>query len=171
MYEYKEYVVPIVVALISLGGTIAGLWVGYRRWLEDKRAAAAKGFHSGRQGAYQELWEKVERLNVDARIEQIPQMAYSKRIAEINAFMLTSNVYIDDSDRKLVNSYIQAAHRFHEVVRSCEIDGANINLGDTANIPNEVLQQSKALLESQKIALRLRETLLQKVRSVVSRAA
>ena len=65
MSEYKEYVIPIVVALISLGGTIAGLWVGYRKWREDKRAAAAKGFHLGRQGAYQELWQKVERLNVN----------------------------------------------------------------------------------------------------------
>jgi hypothetical protein len=161
-----EYVVPIVVALIALAGTIAGIWVGYRKWLEDKRVEAAKGFHAGRKAAYQELWEKVERLNVDARIEEIPQLDYSKRIADINAFMLTSSVYIDDSDRKLVNSYIQAAHRFHEVVRSCEIEGGQIALGDTANIPDEVLQQSKALFESQKSALGLRETLLQKIRSV-----
>jgi hypothetical protein len=167
----KEYLAPILVALIALAGTIAGLWVGYRRWLEDKRVAAATGFHAGRQAAYRQLWEKVERLNVDARIEQIPQQDYSKRIAEINAFMLTSSVYIDDSDRKAVNSYIQAAHRFHEVIRSCEIEGANVELGDTAIIPNEVLQQSKALLESQKSALGLRETLLQRVRSVVSGAA
>jgi hypothetical protein len=167
----KEFVVPISVALIALAGTIAGLWVGYRRWLEDKRAAEAKGFRAGRQEAYQELWEKVERLNVEARIEQIPQQDYSKRITEINAFMLTSSVYIDDSDRRAVNSYIQAAHRFHEVVRSCEIEGANVEIGDTAIIPNEVLQQSKALLESQKSALALRETLLQRVRSVVSGAA
>jgi hypothetical protein len=167
----KEYVVPVVVALIGLGGTIAGLWVGYRKWLEDKRVAAAKGFHAGRQGAYQRLWEKVEGLNVEARIDLIPQADYSKRIAEINAFMLTSSVYIDDSDRKVVNSYIQAAHRFHEVVRSCEIEGAQIDLGDTANIPDEVLQQSKALLESQKSALGLREALLYKIRSVVQEAA
>jgi hypothetical protein len=167
----KEYVVPIVVALIALAGTLTGLWVGYRKWLEDKRVAAAKGFHVGRQGTYQELWEKVERLNVDARIEHIPQQDYAKRIAEINAFMLTSSVYIDDPDRKAVNSYIQAAHKFHEVVRTCEIEGANCELGDTAIIPHEVLQQSKALFESQKNALAMREALLQRVRLVVSGAA
>jgi hypothetical protein len=166
----KEYVVPIAVALIGLVGTIAGLWVGYRRWLEDKRVAASKGFYAGRQEAYQQLWEKVERLNVDARIEAIPQEDYSKRIAEINAFMLRSSVYIDDPDRQLVNSYIQAAHRFHEVVRSGEID-ADINLGDTAIIPEEVLQQCKALRDSQKSALAVRETLLKKIRSVLAEAA
>ncbi len=69
----KEYVVPIAVALIGLVGTIAGLWVGYRRWLEDKRVAASKGFYAGRQEAYQQLWDKVEGLNVDARIERCPR--------------------------------------------------------------------------------------------------
>jgi hypothetical protein len=167
----KEFVVPILVALIGLAGTIAGLWVGYRKWREDKRVEASKLFHAGRQKAYHQLWEIVERLNVDARIDQIPQADYSRRIADINSFMLTTSVYIDDTDRNLVNSYIRAAHRFHEVVRSCEIDGADVDLGDTANIPQEVLQQSRALLESQTSALALRETLLQKVRSVVSAAA
>jgi hypothetical protein len=167
----KEFVVPILVALIGLAGTIAGLWIGYRKWLEDKRVAATKDFHASRQKAYQQLWETVERLNVDARIEQIPQSDYSKRITDINAFMLTTSVYIDDADRNLVNSYTRAAHRFHEVVRSCEIAGADVDLGDTANIPYEVLQQSRALFESQRSALALRETLLQKVRSVASAAA
>ncbi len=174
MTEYllrnKEFVVPIAVALIGLVGTIAGLWVGYRKWLGDKRVAAAKGFHAGRQEAYQQLWEKVERLNVEARIEAIPDGDYSKRIAEINAFMLKSSVYIDDPDRQLVNSYLQAAHRFHEVVRSGEVD-ADINLGDTAIIPEQVLQQCKTLREIQKSALALREALLKKIRSVLSRAA
>jgi hypothetical protein len=166
----KEYVVPIAVAVIGLVGTIAGLWVGYRRWLEDKRVAASKGFYAGRQDTYQQLWEKVERLNVDARIEQIPQEDYSKRIAEINAFMLRSSLYIDEPDRQLVNSYIQGAHRFHEVLRSGEVD-ADINLGDTAIIPDTVLQQCQALRESQKNALALRETLLKKIRSVLAEAA
>jgi hypothetical protein len=166
----KEYVVPIAVALIGLIGTIAGLWVGYRRWLADKRVAASKGFYAGRQTAYQQLWEQVERLNVEARIEQIPQEDYSKRIAEINAFMLKASLFIDDPDRQLVNSYIQAAHRFHEVVRSGEID-AEINLGDTAIIPEAVLQQCTALRESQKSALALRASLLKKIRSVLAEAA
>jgi hypothetical protein len=104
------------------------------------------------------------------RKELRPLFCPSKRIAEINAFMLRSSLYIDDPDRQLVNSYIQAAHRFHEVVRSGEID-ADINLGDTAIIPEEVLQQCKALRESQKSALALRETLLNKIRSVLSKAA
>ena len=141
-----------------------------KSFLEDKRVAASKGFYASRQEAYQQLWEKVERLNVDARIEAIPEEDYFKRNAEINAFMLRSSVYIDDPDRRLVNSYIQAAHRFHEVIRSGEID-ADINLGDTAIIPEAVLQQCKALRESQKSALALRETLLKKIRSVLSEAA
>jgi hypothetical protein len=166
----KEYIVPLAVALIGLFGTVIGLWVGYHRWREDKRVAASQGFYAGRQQAYQQLWEQVERLNVDARIEQIPQADYAKRIAEINAFMLKSSLYIDDPDRQLVNAYIQAAHRFHEVIRSGEVD-AEINLGDTAIIPDAVLQQCAALRETQKAALALRETLLTKIRSVLAKAA
>ena len=166
----KEHVVPIAVALLGFIGTIAGLWVGYRRWREDKRVAASQGFYAARQQAYQQLWEQVEGLNVEARIEQIPQQDYNKRIAAINAFMLKSSLYIDDPDRQLVNSYIQAAHRFHEVVRSGEVD-ADLNLGDTAIIPEAVLQQCTALRESQKSALALRASLLKKIRSVLAEAA
>jgi hypothetical protein len=170
LFYSKDVLVPIAVALIGLVGTLTGLCVGYRKWLADKRIAASKTLTAGRQKAYEELWEKVERLNVEARIEEIPQEDYSKRIAEINAFMLRSSVFIDDSDRHLVNAYIQAAHRFHEVVRSGEVD-ADINLGDTAIIPEHVLQQCNALRETQKRALALRETLLKKTRSVLSEAA
>src|SRR6476660_4949182 len=95
---------------------------------------------------------------------------FSKRIADVNAFMMTSNVHIDDADRKLVNSYIRAARAFHEAVRSSGHAAAMTALGDTAEIPQEVLQQSRAVYEAQKEALELRNSLLGKVRSIVSGA-
>jgi hypothetical protein len=115
-----------------------------------------------------EMWERVERLNVEGRIEEISHEEFSRRIAEINAFLLTSNVYIDDPDRTLVNSYTRAARAFHEAVRSSGHAGAMLALGDTAEIPDEVLRQSRAIFETQKEALALRSSLLGKVRSVVS---
>ena len=163
-----EYAVPIIVALLGLAGTIAGLILGYRKWVQERHTEHSKAFRADRQGAYKQLWERAEQLNVDGRIAEIPDEEFSRRVAEINAFMLTSNVYLDDSDRGLVNSYIRAARAFHEAVRSSDDAGAEVALGETQDIPQGALQRSQAISETQQKALELRASLLQKVRSVVA---
>jgi hypothetical protein len=134
----------------------------------DVRAGLSKAFRKDRQKIYKEMWERVERLNVEGRIEEIPDNEFSRRIAEINAFLLTSNVYIDDADRILVGSYARAARAFHEAVRSSGDEGAKLALGDTDYIPAEVIQRVRAIAKAQKEALALRASLLDKVRAVVS---
>jgi hypothetical protein len=114
------------------------------------------------------MWERVERLNVVGRIEEMPDEEFSRRIAEINAFLLTSSIYIDDGDRKLVNSYARAARAFHKAVRSSGDAGAKIALGDTGEIPDEVVQRLKVIADTQREALALRASLLDKVRAAVS---
>ncbi len=167
----QESIVPIIVALIALGGTVAGLVVGYRKWSEERGAERAKAFQTHRQGVYQELWQRVEQLNVDGRLMEIPQEEFSRRTAEINAFMMTSNVYIDDADRSLVNAYLQAARAFHQASRASDDEAVKRALGDTQEIPEEALRQAEGLAEAHKKALELRESVLQKARAVVSGAA
>ena len=134
-----------------------------------RRAGPSKAFREERQRAYKEMWERVERLSVDGRLQEISDEEFSRRIAEINAFLLTSNVYIDDADRTLVNSYARAARAFHAAVRSSGDAEANVALGDTAEIPDDVIQRARAIGDAQQEALTLRASLLNKVRDVVSR--
>jgi hypothetical protein len=133
-----------------------------------RRDDRSKSFEEHRQRTYKEMWERVERLNVDGRLQEIPDEEFSRRIAEINAFLLTSNVYIDDADRKLVSSYARAARAFHAAVRSSEDAGAKLALGDTEEIPAEVVERVRAIADAQEQALSLRASLLEKVRAVVS---
>jgi hypothetical protein len=44
-----EYVVPIIVALLGLGGTIAGLIFGYRKWIQERRSEQSKTFRADQQ--------------------------------------------------------------------------------------------------------------------------
>jgi hypothetical protein len=67
-----EYVVPIIVALLGLGGTIAGLIFGYRKWIQERRSEQSKTFRADQQAAYKQLWKRAEQLNVDGRIAEIP---------------------------------------------------------------------------------------------------
>src|SRR6516165_3165499 len=55
-----EYLVPIVVALLGLAGTIAGLIFAYRKWLREQQAEHSKAFRTDRQAAYKQLWELAE---------------------------------------------------------------------------------------------------------------
>jgi hypothetical protein len=132
-----------------------------------KWAGPSKAFAEDRQRIYKEMWERVERLNVEGRLHEILEQEFSRRIAEINVFLLTSNVYIDDADRKLVNSYARAARAFHEAVR-CSGEAAKLALGETADISEEVIQRASAIGETQAAALAFRASLLEKVRAVVS---
>ena len=136
---------------------------------EAKRLAEeSMTFKEDRQTKYKEMWERVERLNVEGRLQEILAEEFSRRIAEINAFLLISNVYIDDADRKLVNSYARAARAFHEAVRSSGDAAAKLALGDTAEISDEVIRKANAIGEAQAVALAFRAALLDKVRAVVS---
>jgi hypothetical protein len=43
-------------------------------------------------------------VNVEGRIQEIQDEEFSRGITEINAFLLTSNFYLDDADRTLVKA-------------------------------------------------------------------
>lgn len=167
----KEYVLPIVVALLGLCGTAAGIAFAYRRWLQERRAERSKAYREDRQKAYKELWQRAEQLSVDGRVAELSDEEFSRRIAEVNTFMMTANVYVDDADRGLVNDYVRAARAFHAALRALGDAATQRALGDTGLIPEDTLRKSEPLYAAHKDALTLRDALLAKVRAVVSGSA
>jgi len=162
-----EYIVPILVAVIGLSGTMIGLYVGYRKWNLEKQLERSTPYRTERQKAYKELWDRVEQLNVDGRLQPIPMDVFSDRLTELNANILRSGLYIDDTDQTLINEYVRAAREFHTAVRESENIDAQLALGDTAQIPQHIVAAEHRIRETSKQALALREKVVTRIRSVL----
>jgi hypothetical protein len=118
-----------------------------------RQAEQSTAFGEDRRKAYKEMWERVERLSVEGAIQEIPETEFSRRIAEINAFLSTWNVYIDDADLTLVNSYARAARAFHVAVRDFGDPKERLAAGYT--IAFEQVQEMKSVAETQEEALKI----------------
>ena len=161
----------ILVALIALGGTLGGIVFGYRKWRAQARAERFGAFEKERQAAYKEMWSQVENLNVDSRIDPIDDSAFLQRRQEVNASMLRAGIYVEDRDRELINEYMAAVREFHKAVRRSGREDAETDLGNTGDIPPEVLVTAREIAETQERALDLREAVITRVQEVVAGAA
>jgi len=164
----SDYIIPISVALIALIGTLVGIYYGHRKWRVDRDSARSKQYLADRQATYKDVWDRVEQLNVDGRITEISSDVFSDRLTELNALMLKAAIYIEDADRSLVNEYISAARSFHQAVRASSSEDAHSALGETVAMPTEVLDREMAIRETRDDALRHRETLVERVRTVLA---
>lgn len=164
----RESLVPILTTVIALIGTLVGIFVGYRKWKRDRESERFAGFEKDRQSAYKKLWENVEEVNVQVRIDEVSRSDFSRKVQALNAFMLKSGIYIDDEDRALVNEYLKAVYNFQKVVRESGSKEAQIPLEETQPIPPSVSKDLKTIEVAQNKAVILRDELIKKIRHVLT---
>src|ERR1700681_242669 len=146
--------VPISVAIIALLGTVIGIYVGFRKSQEDRDSGRFGQYEKDRQGVYRDLWDRVEQFNVRVKVERVEATELSAYLQSLNAFMLRSGIYLDDDDRRLVNQYVEAVYDFHKVVRDSGIQEAEVPLGQTQQIPLEVVKAYRTIGKAQEEALK-----------------
>ncbi len=156
----------VLAALIAFVGTFVGLWIGYRRWVKERKSARSARFESDQQDVYKTLWEKVEEVNVALRRDRVDARGFAALVADLNEFMLRNGAHLDNSDAHLVNQYVAAVERFHEAV--CRAGAkAKIPYGRTQEIPPEIVEKARTLADAASQASELREQLRLKVRKVL----
>src|SRR5687768_11420313 len=116
----NESLVAIIVALIALIGTLAGIAVNYRQWRQDRNAERSKKYGAERRETYKTLWDQVEALNASLRRNKIDETQFTELVADLNEFMLRKSAYLDDNDQSLTNKYIIKAKQFHDIVSKSE---------------------------------------------------
>ena len=159
--------VSIAVAVFGVGGTVFGVSVGYRQWRRDRADKKSEPFRNERREAYKELWSKVELLNIFLRTDSVAAKDFSSEVTELNAFMLLHGVYVDDSDRQLVNEYVRAVFEFQGAVRGSDDERARVALGETWVIPPETLKRVETVRRSHEVVQTLRDRFAEKTRSVL----
>ena len=158
----------VIAATLALVGVLAGLIIGLRRWKRERRDTRTADFTRERQTAYRNLWSTIEGLSVALRTEVLKGEALRGRLREVNAELLKAGLYIDEPDRELASSYIQAVERFHHVVSSSNDADAEVSFGNTNAIPPEVISRVRDLGAAQERATALRGQLVRRIRAVLN---
>lgn len=161
-----DYAVSLIVALLALTGTIAGLWAAHRRWRSERRAP----FLEQRQRVYRELWESAESLAVGLRGGELPPDQADQRVRDLNVLMLKAGPFIDEEDRLTTQRYLDAVRSFLDILSASGEAEAQAEVEQTRDIPLSVLDRVHDLRDAYEKALQARQRLLARLRLVLKEA-
>jgi hypothetical protein len=170
MSDTLKVVLP---ALLALAGTLVGLYIAHRRWKRERADSHSAEYSKERRAFYLALWEKVEKVHVDMRIELVTQDEFTSKLKAINALILTNGIYLDRGDQKLVNDYLTSLFDYQRVLIECP-DGGKLLEGwfMTLNeIPLSYAKQAEAVRTSQEALENHRVKLMQRVKGILSDSA
>ena len=151
--------VKLVVALIGLTGTLAASYIAYRQWRLSRRDSAKTDFLKIRRESYQALWQMVETVHTDLRLEPGKLPGLRDRIARINSYVLKNEIYLSDGDHELVDSYLRA---LGEMISWSQLHADPVTherLAETGGIPSGADCLDRAFELRDKLKNRIRRAL------------
>ena len=160
----------IVTALLGLVGTLAVAVLGYRRWSKERQVGLRAPYDQERRALYIELWRKAEGVSVALRRTSMPPSEFTALLADLNEFMLTNGLHIDENHRIMVNDYMVAVHAFHSAVLEAGAT-AEIEYGTTQDIPPEISENLEKLGAAQAHAKSLKQALHNEIHPIASGSA
>ena len=150
--ELLKILVPAGLALI---GVLAGLLVGYRRWLQERRDSQNEDYRKERREAYKELLEKLENIHVTVRRFSGSSSRISSLIADVNTHILKSAAYLEDDVRELANRYVESLKELDYIVRNSESEEVIEDWESTAPLPPSVFEVARAEAKTEDIRGRI----------------
>ena len=163
----KDFI-PIISAVIAFLGTTIGIYIGYRKWRRDRESDRFGQFEKDRQQVYKELWERIARVEVKTRLDDITTEQFADQLKELNSFMLINGVYFDDEDRSLANEFSEALYSLQKIVRASGEEDLLIHWALTQKIERAAIEGSKEIEEAFNKTENLRKRLKIKVAHLIS---
>ena len=164
-----ENIATIASAVIGLLGTLFGSVMAYRQWRRDKHDSLYHRFQEERLAAYRELWDVVEKMSIESRYQDLTNAQRSEMLRGVNSFMLLKGLFFEESDRRLVESYLDAATTIHKMIHSHGTDEDRESLMDTRAImvTPEMRTHLAVYADTLKTALKHRASLIGRIRGIL----
>lgn len=149
--------------IIALTGTLLVALLGFYQWKKQysnpNRAANA----AGRREAYENLWRKLEEINLDLREQRDGNPGLFERLTEINKFFLAHSLYFEDRDQALINDYIAAMHILRENIYTAGSEEAVSAFRATMNPSFSIVEEEikEALQRVQELRAKLKKKVQQ----------
>jgi hypothetical protein len=157
----------LAAALIGVSGTLAVAMLGYRRWAREHEARRREPYEDERRELYRELWRRAEGISVALRRTSIPPSEFAELLGDLNEFMLTNGLHIQDEHRVKINEYMMAVQAFHRAVLEAGAD-IEIRYGETQDIPPSVSSNLEDLGAAQVHAKALKQELFAALQPIVA---
>lgn len=138
MNDVLKVLIPATIALL---GTILTIVIGYRQWKRQQDAP----FVSAKQSAYKGLFEKLEEAHIKLRTEEVDLNKFRDLVRDVNSYILRNSLYLDERDRTLSNTYLDALYRFKEIVMESGDEDTEQAMTDTRAIPTKVSNIAREL--------------------------
>lgn len=106
---------PYVAALIALLGTLTVAFIGFYQWRKKRLDDDASATRQPRRKAYQDLWVRLEEINIKLR-ESASNPSLFSLLKEVNEFFLRNSLWFKDGEQKLINEYVNALDRLRVAV-------------------------------------------------------
>jgi hypothetical protein len=155
-------------ALIALLGTLAVALLGFYQWRkQQENTKRAMAFEVHRK-AYQDLWQKLEDINITLRGDQRTNPEIYSLIRGFNTWFLQNSLHFEDSDQQLFNDYVLALDRLRSAIYcSADDDVASAWTRTWASMPETVDASIRAASDEAKRLRQIIKTRVQRVASVV----
>jgi hypothetical protein len=109
----------VVAALVGLAGTAIGLYLGHRRWAQERREAQSDAFRQKRRAAYEGLWAVTESLHLEIRAalgeaaerghaDPLTDRGLRSTSTRLNEVLIQEGVWFDRQDDRLARKYVDA---------------------------------------------------------------
>jgi hypothetical protein len=109
-------VLQLVTPILALAGTLVVALLGFYQWRKQNwnpnRAANA----AAQRAAYEELWQKLEKINLLLRKGGNQNPNLHAQIREVNKFFIARSLYFDDRVQNMVVEYVTALNTLREKV-------------------------------------------------------
>ena len=152
--------------LIALAGTVAVALLAFYQWRKQNANPNRAANAAARREAYENLWQKLEEINLDLRKRRgnNPQLFHLLR--EINIYFISHSIHFEDSDQVIINKYIAAMSLLREKIYTTDdADVADAFQKTLVEIPKTLDAELQSAAERVK---RLRSEVKRRVQRVVA---
>jgi hypothetical protein len=117
---------PLAPAIALVGTVTVGL-LGFYQWRKQYSNPNRATNAAARREAYEGLWQKLELINIELRIELESARSLPEQLREINSYFIAHSLHFEDRDQIIINDYVRAMNVVQEKI---------IAAGDNAFLEN-----------------------------------
>jgi hypothetical protein len=108
--------IALAAPILALAGTLAVAVLGFYQWRKQNANPNRAVNAAAQRAACEELWQRLEEINLMLRKGGDANPALNTQIREVNTLFISKSLYFDDKDQEVIIEYISALNFLREKV-------------------------------------------------------
>ena len=112
----SNFLSKVLPAVISAVGALLVALLGFYQWRKQQKHSRLSDFDTARRKAYENLWSKLEEVNLRLRDQSADNRTLHTQLKDANTFFLQNSLYLEESEQGFINDYISALHHLRSLI-------------------------------------------------------